>query len=69
MLRRPGDEEQSSEENWLQAYWTGEASSFTGGGGGGGRVIFESLHKGRQFVGEGAQQQRNKPPLTKMQLD
>ena len=33
MLRRPGDEEQSSEENWLQAYWTGEASSFTGGGG------------------------------------
>ena len=33
MLRRLSDEEQSSEENWLQAYWTGEVSPFTGGRG------------------------------------
>ena len=39
VLRRLGDEEQSSEEKWLQAYWTGEASSFTGVGGGGGEFL------------------------------
>ena len=45
MLRRLGDEEQSSEENWLQAYWTGEASSFTGREGGGGGGGLKCLHQ------------------------